>query len=99
MGERNYFEFKLSKTKAPQKIGDIRMVLKKTDPKHNRYTVEVLADDKKVEKKDKTTNEPVQLYLSGSSQAYEIVVNQVKKNEVVGYVSTPKVKLARGQAS
>jgi hypothetical protein len=99
MGERNYFEFKLSKTKAPQKIGDIRMVLKKTDPKHNRYTVEVLADDKKVEKKDKTTNEPVQLYLSGSSQAYEIVVNQVKKNEVVGYVSTPKGKLARGQAS
>jgi hypothetical protein len=99
LGERNYFEFNLSKTKAPQKIGDIRMVLKKTDPKHNRYTVEVLADDKKVEKKDKTTNEPVQLYLSGSSQAYEIVVNQVKKNEVFGYVSTPKVKLARGQTS
>ena len=99
LGERDYFEFNLSKTKAPQKIGDIRMVLKKTDPKHNRYTVEVLADDKRVEKKDKTTNEPVQLYLSGSSQAYEIVVNQVKKNEVVGYVSTPKVKLARGQSS
>jgi hypothetical protein len=99
LGERNYFEFNLSKTKAPQKIGDIRMVLKKTDPKHNRYTVEVLADDRKVEKKDKTTNEPVQLYLTGSSQAYEIVVNQVKKNEVVGYVSTPKVKLARGQTS
>jgi hypothetical protein len=99
LGERDYFEFNLSKTKAPQKIGDIRMVLKKTDPKHNRYTVEVLADDKKVEKKDKTTNEPVQLYLSGSSQAYEIVVNQVKKNQVVGYVATPKVKLARSQTS
>jgi len=99
MGERNYFEFNLSKTKAPQKIGDIRIVLKKTDPKHNRYTVEVLADDKKVEKKDKTTNEPVQLYLSGSSQVYEIVVNQVKKNEVAGYVATPKVKLPRGQSS
>jgi hypothetical protein len=99
LGERNYFEFNLSKTKGPQKIGDIRMVLKKTDPKHNRYTVEVLADDKKVEKKDKTTNEPVQLYLSGSSQVYEIVVNQVQKNEVVGYVATPKVKLPRGQSS
>ena len=43
--------------------------------------------------------EPVQLYLSGSSQAYEIVVNQVKKNEVVGYVAAPKVKLPRGQSS
>lgn len=99
LGARNYFEFDLSKTKAPQKIGDLRVMLKKTDPKHNRYTVEVLADDKKVEKKDKTINEPVQLYLSSSSQAYEIVVNQVKKNEVVGYVSVPKVKLPRGRAS
>jgi hypothetical protein len=99
LGERDYFEFALGKTKVPQKIGDLRLVLKKTDPKHNRYTVEVLADDKKVEKKDRTINEPVQLYLSGSSQAYEIVVNQVKKNEVVGYVAAPKVKLARGQTS
>jgi len=98
-GERDYFEFALGKTKAPQKIGDLRLVLKKTDPKHNRYTVEVLADDKKLEKKDRTVNEPVQLYLSGSAQAYEIVVNQVKKNEVVGYVAVPKVKLARGQTS
>jgi hypothetical protein len=98
LGERDYFEFALG-TKASQKIGDLRLVLKKTDPKHNRYTVEVLADDKKVEKKDRTVNEPVQLYLSGSAQAYEIVVNQVKKNEVIGYLAAPKVKLARGQTS
>jgi hypothetical protein len=97
-GERDYFEFALGKTKAPQKIGDVRLVLKKADPKHNRYTVEVLADDKKVEKKDKTINEPVQLYVSGSSQAYEIVVNQVKKNLVVGYLATPKVKLPKVQS-
>ena len=99
LGERDYFEFALGKTKSPRKIGDLRLVLKKTDPKHNRYTVEVLADDKKVEKKDRTVNEPVQLYVSGSSLAYEIVVNQVKKNEVVGYVATPKMKLPRGQTS
>jgi hypothetical protein len=99
LGERNHFEFALGKTKTPQKIGDLRVVLKKTDPKHNRYTVEVLADDKKVEKKDRTVNEPVQLYLSGSSQPYEIVVSQVKKNEVIGYVAIPKVKPTRGQSS
>jgi len=99
LGERNYFEFALGKTKTPQKVGDLRLVLKKTDPKHNRYTVEVLADDKKVEKKDRTINEPVQLYISGSSQAYEIVVNQVKKDQVVGYLAVPKVKFERGQSS
>jgi hypothetical protein len=99
LGERNYYEFALGKSKSPQKIGDLRLVLKKADPKHNRYTVEVLADDKKVEKKDKTINEPVQLYLYGSSQAYEIVVNQVKKDQVAGYLAVPKAKFARGQSS
>lgn len=95
LGERNYFEFNLSKAKVAQKFGDIRIVLKKADPKHNRYTMEVWADDKKVEKKDRTINEPVQLYVSGSRQPYEIVVNEVKKNQVVGYVAAPKVKNAR----
>jgi len=99
LGERNYFELDLTKTKAPQKVGDIRVLLKKTDPKHNRYTVEVLADDKTVEKKDRTINEPVQLYVSGSRQPYELVINEVKKNEVVGYLATPKVKVARGQTT
>lgn len=99
LGERNYFAFDLGKTKEPQKIGDLRIVLKKTDPKHNRYTVEVLADDKMVEKKDRTINEPVQLYLSDSLQPYEIVINEVKKDKVSGYVASPKAKLPRSQVS
>ena len=97
LGERNYLEFDLGKTKEPQKVGDLRLLLTKTDPKHNRYTVRVLADDKTVEKKDRTINEPVQLYLAGSRQPYEIVVNRVKKNEVAGYLAAPKIKLSRGQ--
>jgi myosin heavy subunit len=95
LGERNYFEFDLSKTKAPQKIGDIRVALKKTDAKHNRFTMEVFADDKTVEKKDRTINEPVQLYVAGNRQPYEIVVNQVYKDRIVGYVSVPKKKEER----
>ncbi len=98
LGERNYFEFNLSKANEPQKVGDIRLVLRKSDPKHNRYTLEVMADDKIVEKRDKTINEPVQLYVSGNRQPYEIVVNQVKKNEVVGYLSTPKVRMQLSSA-
>jgi hypothetical protein len=57
--------------------------------------MEVLADDKRVEKRDKTINEPVQVYVAGNRQPYEIVINQVKKDAVVGYLSTPKVTLAR----
>jgi len=95
LGERNYYEFDLKKAALTQKVGNVTITLKKSDPKRNRYTVEVVADDKRVEKRDKTINEPVQLYVSENRQPYEIVVNQIKKDEVVGYLATPKVKMAR----
>jgi len=95
LGERNYFEFKLGKTKAPQRVGDITLLLKKTDPKKNKYTVDVMADDKLTEKKDKNINEPVQFYTAKAKQPYEIVVNQVQKDLIVGYLATPKEQSGR----
>jgi uncharacterized phage infection (PIP) family protein YhgE len=95
LGDRNYYEFALRKGELTKRIGDVTLTLKKADTKRNRYTMDILADDKHVEKKDKTINEPVQLYVSGGRQPYEIVVNQVKKNEVVGYLATPKVRTSQ----
>jgi chromosome segregation ATPase len=95
LGERNYFEFKLGKTKAPQRVGDITLKLLKTDPKKNKYTVDVMADDKLTEKKDRNINEPVQFYTAKAKQPYEIVVNQVQKDLIVGYLATPKEQSAR----
>ncbi len=95
LGERNYFEFTVPKAKNPQKVGDIAILLKKTDPKKNKYTIEITADDQKVEKKDKGINEPVQFYTSKAKQPYEIVVNSVRKDTIVGYLSTPKVQNGR----
>jgi hypothetical protein len=97
LGERNYVEFKLAKTKGPQKVGDISVLLKKADPKTNRYTITVIADDKTVEKRDKTVNEPVQFMLAKASQPYELVVNDVKKDLITGYVAAPKVQQTRNQ--
>jgi len=97
LGERNYVEFDINRKDAAKKLGDVSITLKKADTGHNRYTVAVFADDKLVEKKDRTINEPVQLYIGSSRFPYEIVVNQVKKDEIVGYLSTPKVALARNQ--
>jgi DNA repair exonuclease SbcCD ATPase subunit len=95
LGERNYFEFKLGKTKAPQRVGDITLKLRSVDPKKNKYTVDVMADDKLTEKKDKNINEPVQFYTSKAKQPYELVVNQVQKDMIVGYLTTPKEQAAR----
>ena len=95
LGERNYTEFRLTKEKTPRKVGDVQMRLKAADMKKNRYTIELIADDKLVEKKDKTINEPVQFMLSRATQPFEIVVNEVKKDMIAGYISAPKVQQSR----
>jgi ABC-type transporter Mla subunit MlaD len=93
-GERNYIEFTLHKQKQMTRVGDISMKLDKADPKHNKFTLNVLADDKNTKKKDRNINEPLQFYVAKS--LYEIVVNSVGKDQIVGYLSTPKYQ-ARNQ--
>ncbi len=91
LGDRNYIQFTITKAKRPQKVGDVMIRLTKADPKKFRYTIELTADDKTTEKKDRTLNEPLQFMTSKAKQPYEIVVNDVKKDTIVGYVSIPKV--------
>lgn len=95
LGERNYFDFHIQRTNQAQRVGDVSVLLKKTDPKHNKYTVEVIVGDKKTEKKEKGVNEPVQFYTSKSRMPLEIVVNEVQKDYIIGYLSTPKDLVAR----
>ena len=90
LGERNYFDFHLVRGKQPQRVGDISVVLRRTDPKSNRYSIEVLVADQKVEKKEKGVNEPVQFYVKRGQLPYEIVVNDIQKEHVAGYLATPK---------
>jgi chromosome segregation ATPase len=95
LGERNYTEFTITKSKEPKKLGDVTVLLKKADPKRNKFTIELVADDKSTEKKDRNINEPLQFYVAKARQPYELVVNEVKKDTIVGYLSTPKVQAAR----
>ncbi len=100
-GDRNYYEFTIQKSKTPQRVGPVQISLNRTDQKKSKYTMTVLADDKTVEKKDKTTGEPVQFYVKGTAHysPYEIVVFDVGKNEITGYLSTPKSAGAATAAS
>jgi len=88
-GDRNYYEFTLDRNQR-KPVGTISLVLKKADPKHNRFTIEVVSDDKTVEKKDRNVDEPLQFYSGKDPVLFEIVVNTVNKNQVTGYLSTPK---------
>ena len=89
-GDRDYFEFTLKKGKEPTHLSIISLQLKKTDPKKSKFTMYVLAEDKKIEKKDRTINEPLQFYTGRERQLFEVVVNSVDKDHVTGYLSTPK---------
>jgi DNA anti-recombination protein RmuC len=89
-GDRNYYEFTLNKgEKKP--VSTVSLELKKSDPKKSRFTLNVYADDIKVEKKDRNINEPLQFYTGKDRNLYEIVVNSIgSKNQITGYISTPK---------
>ncbi|NYF81269.1 hypothetical protein [Granulicella arctica] len=89
-GDRNYFEFTLQKGAKPILLSTIKLQLKKVDEKRSRFTMNVSADDRNIEKKDKSLDEPVQFYTGKDPMLYEIVVNSMEKNKVSGYLSTPK---------
>jgi len=89
-GDRNYYEFTLQKGAPPTLLSTVKLQLKKVDQKHSRYTMSVSADDRNIEKKDKNLDEPVQFYTGKSPVLFELVVNNIEKNKVSGYLSTPK---------
>ena len=96
LGDRVYWEFSLPKNGNVQKVGDVQLMLKRLDAKRNRYSLEVVMDDKHIEKKDKTINEPVQFYSGARSrQPLEVVVYEIDKDKVVGYLAAPKVQVTR----
>ena len=99
-GDRNYYEFTVQKAKTPQHVGPVAIALNKTDPKKSKYTMTVLADDRSIEKKDRTAGEPVQFYVKGSARQapYELVVFDVGKNQITGYLATPKEPSSAGSS-
>jgi hypothetical protein len=102
-GERNYIDLDIRKNKKTpfQRVGDIQLALSKTDAKKQKYSVVILVDDNRLEKKDRTANEPVQFLVGRDSLRYELVINSVTKDQIRGYISTPKDKVlsAEGPSS
>ena len=89
-GDRNYYEFTLLKGAKPQPVSTVSLQLKKADAKKGKYTMNVTADDRTIEKKDRNASEPIQFYTGREHYLYEVVVWTVDKNKVTGYLSTPK---------
>ncbi len=89
-GDRNIFEFTLKKGDHPRPVSTVSLQLKKVDPKKGKFSMNVVADDRTIEKKDRTLNEPMQFYTGRDRNLYEVVVMSADKNTITGYMSTPK---------
>jgi len=97
-GDRYYFDFLVMREKQPKRVSDVGILLKKTDPKRSRFTIELITSDKRIEKKDRTLNEPIQFYVKKRTGPYEkemdvlyeVVVNEIKADQVTGYMTTPR---------
>jgi hypothetical protein len=90
MGQRDYYEFSVTRKNGAERVGSIMVELKDVNTKKNQYTINVLADDKSFEKKNRSVNEPIFFYTGGSKAALELVVNKVSKTTASGYLSVPK---------
>jgi DNA anti-recombination protein RmuC len=89
-GDRNFYEFTLTKgQKKP--VGTVSLILRKADPKKNIFNLDVISDDKTVPKNNRGLDEPLQFYSGKDPMLFEIVINAVNsKNQVTGYLTTPK---------
>jgi chromosome segregation ATPase len=95
-GERDFFEFDIKKPKKSTdmaRVADIQLQLRNTDPKRSKYDMLIQVDDSRLEKKERTANEPIQFLVGRDKLRYEIVVNYIDKDRVRGYLSTPKDKV------
>jgi hypothetical protein len=90
MGERDYVEFTVEGKNKPQKVGAVTVELRAADPKKNQFTVALVVDDTRTEKKNRLVDEPIVFYPHGTHQADEFVVNSVAKDKITGYISMPK---------
>ncbi|MCI0403656.1 MAG: hypothetical protein L0212_09045 [Acidobacteria bacterium] len=95
-GERDYFEFDVAKSKQFTRVGDVSIRLTKVDAKRQKYNMLLLVNDRRIEKKDKTIYEPVQFYPGGKGALVELVVFELSKDRVAGYLAVPK-ELAMGR--
>jgi hypothetical protein len=99
MGDREYFEFNVSGKGKRSRVGNLLVELRGTDIKRNQFTVALYVDDLRLEKKNRSVDEPIYFYTRGVRAPLELVVNRVGKNQVAGYLSVPKVQPAATAAA
>jgi len=98
-GERNYYEFDLTRTgnfitrtSDFKREGPVSLSLKKADPRHGFADLALIVDDRNLSQKHINLYQPAMFYEPDTMQPVEIVINEISKNHIHGYVSAPKYR-------
>jgi len=91
-GERNYYEFQLTKSKEFKRIGPVSVSLRKVNTKRKSYDLALFVDDNQMQKKSINLFEPIWINMDDRPQPVQLVVNQISKDQIQGYISEPKYK-------
>jgi hypothetical protein len=91
-GERNFFEFDIQKSKDFKHEGPMSLRLKKADAKHGFADLLLVVDDRNLTQKHVNLYQPVMFYEPDSPQPVEVVINDISKDHIHGYVSAPKYR-------
>jgi hypothetical protein len=99
LGERDYYEFTLTSTSQKQTVGDMQIQLRGTNVKHSQFSLAMYVDDMRLEKNNRAVDEPIYFYTRGTRTPLELVVNQIGKNKITGYLSVPKSNPTQASAA
>jgi hypothetical protein len=99
LGERDYYEFTLTSTSQKQTVGDMQIQLRGTNVKHSQFSLAMYVDDMRLEKNNRAVDEPIYFYTRGTRTPLELVVNQIGKNKITGYLSVPKSSPTQASAA
>jgi len=88
-GQRNYFEFDLDKSKQFAHEGPIGVSLRKANVKHQYADLQLLVEDRTLVQKHVNLDQPVMFYQPDSEQPIQVVINDITKDHIHGYVSAP----------
>jgi hypothetical protein len=90
LGERDYYEFTISGKGSRSKMGTLTAELRDTNVKKNQFSLALYVDDMRLEKKNRAVDEPIYFYTRGTRAPLELVINEISKDKVTGYLSVPK---------
>jgi hypothetical protein len=87
---RNTREFELFKRPQPTQVGEIGLLLKGTDVKKQRFSLNLVVDGHTIEKNDLDIQIPLFVYVGRDSEPHELVVTKVAADQITGRLVSPK---------